>query len=89
MALDPGDAVLAMVLRLVESLRIAGVDVGMVEVLDATDALRHLGLADRSLLRTAVKATLVKRLEDEPVFDLLFDRCFPVTHPTPEARQPS
>ena len=32
-----------------------------------------------SLLGTALRPTLVKRLEDEPVFDVLFDRCFPVT----------
>jgi len=77
-----------MVLRLVESLRTAGVDVAMVELLDAAHALRHLRLADRSLLRTTLRATLVKRLEDGPVFDVLFDRCFPMTRsgrPDPEA----
>ena len=79
MAVEPGDAVLAMVLRLVESLRAAGVDVAMVELLDATEALRHLGLGNRALLEAALRSTLVKRLEDEPVFDVLFERCFPTT----------
>jgi uncharacterized protein with von Willebrand factor type A (vWA) domain len=76
---EPGDAVLAMVLRLFEELRSADVDVAMVEVLDAAAALRHLDLADRPLLRTALRSTLVKRLEDEAVFEVLFDRCFPLT----------
>ena len=76
-----GAAVLAMLLRLLGELRAAHVDVAMVEVLDAAEALRHLDLTDRSVLRRALQATLVKHLEDEALFDVLFDRCFPLTRP--------
>ena len=76
-----GAAVLAMLLRLLGELRAAHVDVAMVEVLDAAEALRHLDLTDRGVLRRALQATLVKHLEDEALFDVLFDRCFPLTRP--------
>ena len=69
-----GAAVLAMLLRLLGELRAAHVDVAMVEVLDAAEALRHLDLTDRGVLRRALQATLVKHLEDEALFDVLFDR---------------
>jgi uncharacterized protein with von Willebrand factor type A (vWA) domain len=73
-----------MLLRLFDGLRAAGVDVAIVEVLDAAEALRHLDLADRRLLRSALQATLVKRPEDIGVFDELFDQCFPLTrHSSP------
>jgi uncharacterized protein with von Willebrand factor type A (vWA) domain len=78
---EAGAAVLAMLLRLLGELRSAHVDVAMVEVLDAAEALRHLDLADRVVLRHALQATLVKHLEDEALFDVLFDRCFPLTRP--------
>ena len=71
-----GDAVLAMLLVLFEQLRAAGVGVSMSEVLDAADALGHLDLLDRGLLREALAASLVKRHQDRALFDELFDRCF-------------
>jgi uncharacterized protein with von Willebrand factor type A (vWA) domain len=76
-----GSAILAMLLRLLDELRAAGVDVAMVEMLDAAEALRHLDLADRAVLRRALQATLVKHLEDEELFEVLFERCFPITRP--------
>ena len=76
-----GDAVLAMLLVLFEQLRAAGVGVSMSEVLDAADALRHLDLLDRALLREALAASLVKRHQDRPLFDELFDRCFGLAAP--------
>jgi len=61
----------------------------MSEVLDAADAMRHLDLLDRPLVREAMAASLVKRHQDRAVFDELFDRCFglvPATAPmTPAA----
>jgi uncharacterized protein with von Willebrand factor type A (vWA) domain len=76
-----GDAVLAMLLVLFEQLRAAGVGVSMSEVLDAADALRHVDLLDRRLLREALAASLVKRHQDRAVFDELFDRCFMMAAP--------
>jgi uncharacterized protein with von Willebrand factor type A (vWA) domain len=70
-----------MLLQLFDGLRAAGVDVAITEVLDGAEALRHLDLADRPLLRDALQATLVKRPEDVDVFHILFDQCFPLTHP--------
>jgi uncharacterized protein with von Willebrand factor type A (vWA) domain len=76
-----GDAVLSMLLVLFEQLRAAGVGVSMSEVLDAADAMRHLDLLDRELLREALAASLIKRHQDRAVFDELFDRCFGVAAP--------
>jgi uncharacterized protein with von Willebrand factor type A (vWA) domain len=70
-----------MLLQLFEGLRAAGVDVSMMEVLDAATALTHLDLSDRPLLRQCLQATLVKRPEDREVFQRLFERCFPLRLP--------
>src|SRR3954469_14063228 len=70
-----------MLLVLFEQLRAAGVGVSMTEVLDAADALRHLDLLDRALMREALAASLVKRYQDRPLFDALFDRCFAFAAP--------
>lgn len=60
----------------VEELRAAGVPVSMVEAMDAARALRHVDLADRSLLRAALGATLVKDARHEAVFRTVFDVFF-------------
>jgi uncharacterized protein with von Willebrand factor type A (vWA) domain len=65
-------------LRFVHRLREAGVPVSMVETIDAADCVRHIDLADRSQLRAALGATLVKRAEHRPSFDSLFDFYFAV-----------
>jgi len=85
------DGVLAMLLALVDQLRRAGVAVSMVEVIDATAALGHVELVDRPVLRAGLAGTLVKRPEDLPLFQLAFDRCFPLTPPDERAttRQPA
>ena len=82
------DGVLAMLLGLVDELRRSGVAVSMVEVLDATAALGHIELIDRPVLRAALAGTLVKRPEDLPLFQLAFDRCFPLTPPDERATTP-
>jgi uncharacterized protein with von Willebrand factor type A (vWA) domain len=74
-----GSAVVARLLGLVHGLRTAGVPVSMVEVLDGAAALEHIGLEQRHLVRAALGATLVKRPEDGPVFDAVFERYFPLT----------
>src|SRR5438132_736680 len=48
----------------------------MVELLDAAEALRHIDLAVKEDVRTALAATMVKRPEDDAVFERLFELAF-------------
>jgi uncharacterized protein with von Willebrand factor type A (vWA) domain len=81
---DGTTPVLDAVLRFVAALRRAGVGVSMVELLDAAEALRHVELAEKEDVRTALAATLVKQPEDYAVFDRLFEVAF---LPSPQARE--
>jgi uncharacterized protein len=72
-----GDALWARVHDLAARLRGAGADVSLSELLDAAEGMRHIDLADRAQLRTALRATLVKHAHELERFDALFDRCFP------------
>ncbi|HEX8909889.1 MAG TPA: hypothetical protein VF805_11855, partial [Anaeromyxobacteraceae bacterium] len=61
--------------RLVEFARLLrqnGVRVSPAEVADAARAAALLGVGDRAGLRAALRATLVKRAADVPLFDRLF-----------------
>jgi uncharacterized protein with von Willebrand factor type A (vWA) domain len=69
------------VLALAADLRRAGVDASLAEVLDALEALAQLELIDRALVHLGLQSTLIKRAEDVEVFDVLFDRHFPLTAP--------
>ena len=62
----------------VEELRTAGVPVSMVEAIDAMEALRFVDLADRSSLREALRATMVKNSRHQAAFDVAFDVYFAV-----------
>ena len=73
--------VLDAMIRFADSLRRAGVAVSLVEVLDAAEALRHVDLAAKGDVRTALAATMVKRPEDYAVFERLFEVAF--LPPTP------
>jgi uncharacterized protein with von Willebrand factor type A (vWA) domain len=64
------------VIEFFHQLRSAAVPVSMVEALDAVEALGHVDLADRAQFKAALGATLVKRAEDQPAFDALFDAFF-------------
>lgn len=59
------------------ALRDAGLPVSLAEGRDAVSALGALGLADRTLVREAYAATLVKRVGQRPTFDAVFDVWFP------------
>lgn len=59
------------------ALREAGLPVSLAEGRDAVSALGAVGLADRSLVREAYAATLVKRAAQRPAFDAVFDVWFP------------
>ncbi len=73
-----GAVLLRPMLALVANLRDAGVGVSASEVIDATQALRTIDVADRAGLRAALGATLIKSADDLRTFDLLFDLRFPV-----------
>jgi uncharacterized protein with von Willebrand factor type A (vWA) domain len=60
----------------VGELRAAGLPVSLTENIDAMDAVRHVPLDDREALRTAMAATMVKRREHRPAFDVVFDAYF-------------
>lgn len=60
----------------VDELRAVGIPVSLVEAIDGAEALRHVDLADRSALRAALGATLVKNSRHYPAFDAAFDVFF-------------
>ncbi|MHB1496494.1 MAG: vWA domain-containing protein [Acidimicrobiales bacterium] len=62
----------------VSELRSAGVPVSTTEVLDATEALRHLPLDDREALKLGLAAALVKERGHWRAYDTLFDLYFSV-----------
>ncbi len=74
-----GVAVLGMLLDLSTRLLRSGVPVALSEKVDATRALGLVPLDDRSLLRAALRSAMIKRVEDQAIFDRLFDRAFPLT----------
>lgn len=61
-------------------LRHNGVRVSVAEDLDSFAAVRVLGLRDRRALKSGLRATMVKRTVDVPVFDELFDLYFSGIH---------
>ncbi|MDT4894423.1 MAG: uncharacterized protein QOE97_3458, partial [Pseudonocardiales bacterium] len=61
----------------VAALREAGITISVAEGLDAANAVRAVGLADREQLRAGYAATLVKRQAHRPLFDKVFDIYYP------------
>jgi uncharacterized protein len=57
-------------------LRQNGLRVSVAEVLDAFNASDLTGLGERDIFRSALRATMVKRASEVPVFDELFDLYF-------------
>lgn len=74
---DLGSTVVQRVVALVHMLRDSGAGVSTGETLDATRALLSVDLADRGVVRAALRSTLVKGDAFESTFDRLFDICFP------------
>ena len=63
--------------RFVRLLRLGGVRVSIPEVLDAMRCASQPGvLADKEVLRTALRVAVIKDQRDEPVFDEIFDAFF-------------
>jgi hypothetical protein len=75
-------------LRFVHRLRAASIPVSMVETIDAFSAVAYLDVTDRSQLKSALRATLVKRVEDEAAFDPLFEIYFAVQRVASEHAAP-
>ncbi|MGH9055919.1 MAG: VWA domain-containing protein [Acidimicrobiales bacterium] len=72
-----GEGVLHAVDSLVAHLRLAGIAVPTASAIDAREALGHLDTTVRGDLRTALRACLVKRVEDLATFDQCFAASFP------------
>ena len=67
------------IVRFAGALRDAGVPVSVSESIDASHALTHVPLEQRSAFRSALAATLVKNDGHMDVFSTLFDLYFPGT----------
>ena len=63
-------------LAFAEDLRGEGVAVGTSEILDAFEALRHIGWGNSRDFRETLAATIAKSPDDRRVFDLVFERFF-------------
>ena len=61
------------ILEFANVLRQGGIRVSTAEAIDAFRALDHLGVSERELFRDALRATLVKRGDEIPTYDELFD----------------
>ena len=57
-------------------LRRSGIRVSTAETLDALRAVEQTGLTDRASFKTALRAAMVKRAPDVPVYDELFENFF-------------
>ncbi len=69
--------------RFCRRLRAEGLPLGPGDTLDATLALGSVDLVDREDVRLALRTALVKRLEDTPVFDALFEMFWAGSAPMP------
>jgi len=74
---EPASTVVDRVVRFASALRGEGASVSTGETIDAIQALRSIDLADRPIVRAALRSTLVKGEAYEPTFDQLFDAYFP------------
>lgn len=73
--MNPGessDYVIGHVTGFVRELRVEGVDVPANAGIDATRAIRTIGLTDRDQVQAALRATLVSQVEDLETFNRLF-----------------
>jgi uncharacterized protein with von Willebrand factor type A (vWA) domain len=78
---------LGLLTAFVQELRSAGLPVSMVEAIDAMEAMRHVDLGDRSALKEALRATMVKNSRHEAAFDTVFEVFFALRRP--EAAEPT
>jgi len=62
--------------QFIAGLRAAGVRISLAESQDAFRAIEQLGIMDREAFRSALRTTLVKERNDQPLFDKLFPLYF-------------
>ena len=72
----PSEGFAGSVIELGEELRAEGMQVGTSALLDAFEALEHVGWTDPDVFREALAATLAKSPEDRRIFELVFERFF-------------
>ncbi len=70
------DAIVDRITRLSAALRTSGVDVSLVESIEATKSILHINIEDRVTLRRCLQAVMVKQQRDLIIFDELFDQIF-------------
>jgi uncharacterized protein with von Willebrand factor type A (vWA) domain len=61
---------------LIAELRMVGIPVSVAEYADAVTALRHVDLGDRTAVKTALGAALVKDAQHESTYSVVFDLYF-------------
>ncbi|MGC9221673.1 MAG: VWA domain-containing protein [Solirubrobacteraceae bacterium] len=66
----------AQMVAFAQDLRAEGMALGTSEMIDATQALSHVGWMDEQAFREALATTIAKSPEDRRIFDLVFDRFF-------------
>jgi uncharacterized protein len=71
------------VVEFITALRAQGVRVSVAESIDALRAAEAAGVGDKSIFRSALRATLVKEPQDLPTFDKLFPSYFGSETPPP------
>jgi len=77
------------VVEFIHQLRDSAIPVSMAETLDGMRALQHIDITDRSQLKAALGSALVKRADDWPAYEILFDVFFaPRRHPLPHSGPP-
>ncbi|GAW93015.1 vWA domain-containing protein [Calderihabitans maritimus] len=69
--------------KFVHLLRQAGIRVSSAEAIDALRAMGNINIMERKAVHAALRATLIKNVEDVPAFD----KCFEVFFAAPEERK--
>ena len=64
------------VIEFVRGMRAAGVRVSLAESMDAMRAIEALGIQDKTIFKSSMRATLIKESQDFAVFDQLFPLYF-------------
>jgi uncharacterized protein with von Willebrand factor type A (vWA) domain len=60
------------IVKFISALRAAGVRISLAESADAFNAVDNMGIKDREVFRTILQSTLVKDLQNLPIFEELF-----------------
>jgi len=64
------------VIEFVRGMRAAGVRISLAESMDAMRAIEALGITDKTIFKSSMRATLIKEAQDFAVFDQLFPLYF-------------